>query len=66
MRLTRNVESCLECGLCYEYEFIFEDDMGLVRVAGEPLDRCDCCGLCDACHGRVFSTIPFPSSSSAA
>lgn len=62
------VEYCPCCKLSYSYPIMLEDDVGVLRVIGEPLDKCPC-GMCEDCHGKGQTrkaclppnTIPHPS-----
>lgn len=48
-KFTRNVESCPACRLCFEYMLMLEDECGVVRVIGDPFDKCNKCSNCDEC-----------------
>lgn len=59
MKLSRNFDFCGGCRLSYNYPIMLVDDAGVLRVAGEPEDKCDnCCNCynCCKCGKSVIAT----------
>lgn len=49
MKLTRYFDFCESCRLSFNYPLMLVDDFGVLRVAGQPEDKCGTCNKCFEC-----------------